>query len=84
MTFSQSSSEYDDAFNVDYSTPSKRVHMKVKEEASPHVIGVTTILSAMLETLEKVEKKVDERLSLLEESCFAIRVTAERDRKSVV
>lgn len=70
MTLSESLSEYDDAFDVDYSTPAKRVHKEAqgKEEASPHEMRLTTIMSSMIERLKRVKKKVDrvdERLNLL-------------------
>lgn len=69
---------------MEYSNPSKRVHKKVKREASTHVTVVTTILTDTMEQLERVKNKVDrvtERLSLM---CFAIRAIVERTNARTV
>lgn len=44
MTLRKSSPGFGDVLDVDYSTPSQRVHNKVKEEESPMQMGATTIL----------------------------------------
>lgn len=59
----------------------EKVDKKPKREASTHVTGTTTTLTAMMELLKRVENKVDrveERLRLLEESCSTIREIVEK------
>lgn len=92
---SESSSEYDGVFDVNYSapSPSKMIKKKVKEDT--HVIGVRTLLMVIMDSVARMESKIDgleakvdqlesmgdrvkERLSLVEESCSAMRATVER------
>lgn len=53
ISLGESSAKHNDVFYVDNSTPSKRLHKKLKEGASSHVMAVTTILRAMVKRLEE-------------------------------
>lgn len=53
ISLGESSAKHNDVFYVDNSTPSKRLHKKLKEGASSHVMAVTTILRAMAKRLEE-------------------------------
>lgn len=77
----ESPSEFDEAFDADYSVPLQKVHSKPKGEPSSDVLRITTILTALMDRLERVENKVDqvkERLSLVNESCSASTAVVER------